>query len=673
MAPPDPAVPDLDAICRALFAAYPDALLLVDTQGRVKLANSAAAALFGYGHDELIGLGVDALVPDAARERHAGYRAAYARQPRARPMGTQELLARRRDGSEVMVEIALSPLEGLPMPLVVASVRSVASYPRVQQALRRAQYSERVAEVGRIAVDARDPHSLLRELPTAAAQALTCEQAVLYLLEPDRQAFRVAAGCGLTPEEAVGTIVPNRPDAPPGCALAEGGAVVIADYANEARFAVPPWFERLGLASGVAVALSDRGRPVGVLAVRSRKRQPFGDDELNFLRALSSLAVGSLQRAQSEEALQHAQRLESVGQLTGGVAHDFNNLLTVMLGNLQVLQELPAVAEDESAREFVDAAQRAGRRGAELTGKLLAFSRRQVLQPARVDVAALLHSLTDMLRRTIDQRIRIAVHVAPACPPLRADPGQLESALLNIAINARDAMPDGGLLSFSAAPAAGNEDRIAIAVADSGTGMPEAVRERAFEPFFTTKPHGRGTGLGLSTVYGFVRQSDGAIELDSAVGRGTTVTLSLPRWDEDEGSDGSTAADDGRTAVPPGLRMLLVEDDAEVRAVVKAFAEQAGCVVHDCADAQAALAALDAPFDVLLSDVALGSGLRGTELAQRAQRRQPGLAVLLMSGFATELLREGAPLRWEVLAKPFTAERLAQALAAAVRPDRRPA
>jgi nitrogen-specific signal transduction histidine kinase/CheY-like chemotaxis protein len=404
---------------------------------------------------------------------------------------------------------------------------------------------------------------------------------------------------------------------------------------------------------------------------------------VRFLESLSNLLATSLQRAQSEEALNHAQRLESVGQLTGGIAHDFNNLLTVIQGNLQVMEELPALAEHTYGQQLVGAAARATRRGAELTSKLLAFSRRQVLQPSEVDIGAMLVSLADMLRRTLDQRIRIEVDAPAACPHVMADPGQLESALLNIAINARDAMPEGGGLRFRAEPCAAlpvevrnelddpsapEDGFVAISIADTGTGMPEAVKERVFEPFFTTKEAGRGTGLGLSTVYGFVKQSKGAVAIDSAPGAGTTLTLYLPRpW--------TTAAvgiadEHAAQAVPEGLNVLMVEDDAEVRAVVRTFLEALRCKVTVAASGEQALLALgpDAAFDLLLTDIALGPGMRGTQLAAQAQRRFPAMAVLLMSGFSSELLEadRDSPPAWELLRKPYTREDLARAIARVV-------
>jgi PAS domain S-box-containing protein len=684
LSPPAPSGFDEHSVFRTLFAAYPDALIVADAKGAVVLANPAAASLLGYTIDQLTGLSVDALVPDAIRPRHAAYRDAYGHNPRPRPMGTQmELVAKRRDGSEVMVEIALSPLQRHGLPLVVAAIRDIGAYPRVKQALRRARYSEHLAQLGRLAVDARDPQHLLQHVPAIAAQALQVEMAMVHLLEPNRLDLRLVSGVGLLDAEAVGTLVPNRPDTPPGFMLAHGKPSIVDDYRDEQPFSVPRAYLDAGLTSSLSVPLSDRGRTIGALTVSTREAKQFGDDEVRFLESLSNLLATSLQRAQSEEALNHAQRLESVGQLTGGIAHDFNNLLTVIQGNLQVLEELPALAADAYGQQLVGAATRATRRGAELTGKLLAFSRRQVLEPSPVDVSLLLTSLADMLRRTLDQHIRIEVDAPSSVPPVMADPGQLESALLNIAINARDAMPQGGLLRFCAEtcsalpsevrhelddPSAPDDGFVAISISDTGTGMPDDVKERAFEPFFTTKETGRGTGLGLSTVYGFVKQSKGAIVIDSTPGVGTTLTLYIRSpW-----HTAAPARDDADVSqvVPEGLNVLLVEDDVEVRSVVRTFLATMRCKVALAASGEQALLALGsaAPFDLLLTDIALGPGMRGTTLAAQAQQRFPKMAVLLMSGFSAELLHadRDSPASWELLRKPYTRDELARAIARVV-------
>lgn len=681
------------SVFRSLFIAYPDSLLLVDQAGAIMLANPSAAALLGYAPDELVGLNVDVLVPDSIRPRHASYREAYGRAPRPRPMGTDmELVAKRKDGSEVMVEIALSPLQDQGLPFVVAAIRDIGAYPRVKQALQRARYSDHLAQLGRLAVDTRDLNVVLEQVPRIAAAGLEVEVAMVLLLESSGLEFRVASALGNVPGEEIGARIANRPDTPPGFVLSQGRPVVIADYREERRFAVPPGYLEAGLVSALAVPLSDRGRVIGMLSVRSKEAKRFGEEEQRFLESLSNLLATSLQRVQTEEALAHAQRLESVGQLTGGIAHDFNNLLTVIQGNLQVLEELPALAQDAYAQQLVAAAMRASRRGAELTGKLLAFSRRQVLQPDVVDIHALLHSLADMLRRTLDQHIHIAVDTPPGCPPVLADPVQLESALLNIAINARDAMPEGGTLHFrteagtSPPPtlsAPGVEPNaegrfVAISISDTGTGMTDEVKERVFEPFFTTKAAGRGTGLGMSTVYGFVKQSKGAVAVDSRLAAGTTVTLYLPQLEEAGGEPaaGSAMAEElADEAIPAGLRVMLVEDDAEVRKVVQTFLLTLGCEVETAANGEEALSAMSKipgvsaqrgePFDLLLSDIALGAGMRGTQLAAEVQQRFPRIAILLMSGFSSELLDadRSVPQSWELLPKPCTRAELARAIA----------
>ena len=671
------------SVFRSLFSAYPDALLLVDQSGLIVMANEAAARLLGYETGELGGQQVDALVPDSIRSRHAAYRDAYARAPRPRPMGTQmELVARRKDGTEVMVEIALSPLSGHGVPLVVAAIRDIGTYPRVKQALQRARYAEHLAQLGRLAVDTREPQAVLEQVPRIACEALEVDAALVYLLDAQRLDFRIVSGFGELARDLVGQSRPNRPDTLPGLVLAQAGAVCVTALAEEHRSLVLQRVIDAGIGSVLAVPLSDRGRIVGVLAAMSSLPDRFRDDESRFLESLANLLATSLQRAQTEEALSHAQRLESVGQLTGGIAHDFNNLLTVIQGNLQVLDELPGPELSEQGRQLVASAARATRRAAELTGKLLAFSRRQVLQPTAVDVNALLRSLADMLRRTVDQHVRIEVATVADSLTVLADPVQLESALLNIAINARDAMPAGGLLRFEAhvdarSPAdlqsvdndpvaldAAAHGYVCIAVADNGSGMSEEVRERAFEPFFTTKAAGRGTGLGLSTVYGFVKQSRGIIEIASAPGKGTRISLLLPRP--------SIAAEPpsretGVPAIAAGLSVLLVEDDDEVRDLMRRFLNTLGCLVQAATSAEKALAMIDAGAapDLLLTDIALGAGMRGTALAAEVQRRLPGARILLMSGFSAELLEadRDSPSTWELLPKPCTRQELGQAIA----------
>ncbi|HET9820702.1 MAG TPA: PAS domain S-box protein [Burkholderiaceae bacterium] len=655
-----------EEVLRRLFEVYPDAVLLVDDQARVALANHQASDLLGYAPEALIGLSIHELVPEAVRERHVQFHAAFMRVPRARPMGNQlELVARRGDGREVLVEIALVPLQPQGLPYVLAALRDIGAYPRVRQALERARHAECIAQMGRLAVNAKEAERVLREAPAAMVVALQAQSVELYVVDHDERHLRVAGSAGSGVVATVGTRVANDSGSAPGWLLAHG-APLVSD--------LPPLAE--GCASALGMPVSDRGRNVGALVVRSAEHNRFGGDQMRFVESMASLLATLLQRAASEEALRHSQRLEAVGQLTGGIAHDFNNLLTVIQGNLQVLADLPGLEEDDAVQSMVGAAMRATRRGADLTAKLLAFSRRQVLQPKAVDPARMLPPLADLLRRTLDARISIAVDVAADCPLCLADPGQLESALLNIAINARDAMPDGGSLAFSArgceVPPAGESlvwdgPGVALAVSDSGSGMSESVLARAFEPFFTTKEAGRGTGLGLATVYGFARQSNGAVTLSSRLGEGTTVTLYLPAppHGDLEAVAPGVRGDSGRR-LPRDLSVLLVEDEPEVMRVVQAFLTGWGCKVTACTQAESALAELALPstrFDLLLTDVVLGPGLRGTELALRAQVLRPDMPALLMSGYA---YTAGDAPSQPLLRKPFSREQLAEAILRAI-------
>ena len=687
--PPQPLNP---SVFRGVFDAYPDAVLLVDMQGEIVLANAAAAQLLGYSISQLVGLGVDALVPPGVTARHQGLRRGYAHAPRARPMGGDlELTARRADGSEVMVEIGLSPMQSGGARFVVAALRGIGAYPRVRRALQRARYNEYIARAGRAAVDLRDAQQLIACVAALGAQALEVETLVVWLLEANRLEFCAASAYAAAGSAALPTLldapVPNRADTLLGYVTAHGTALLVSSFARENRFNVTPAQRQGPIQCALAVPMLDSGRAIGVLVASSAKAGRFGDDETSFLGSLANLIVTGQQRAQTEAQLGHAQRLEAVGQLTGGIAHDFNNLLTIMQGNLQMLADHPDVAGNTPLSQMVGAASRAGQRGAELTGKLLAFSRRQTLAAGPVDTGALLAALAELLRRTLGERIRVALQVHPACPLCVADAAQLESALLNIALNSRDAMPDGGTLSFSCAPCSELPDQmrlvpgpagqgtpgaakpgewVAITVADTGVGMSPEVIDRAFEPFFTTKEAGKGTGLGLSTVYGFVKQSGGHVQLLSRPGAGTSIVLFLPAVAAS--TDAPHAAGlpaPQASATLRGARALIVEDDSGVRDVAIRFLTDLGAQVQAYADAETALRELQRgePFDLLFSDIMLGAGMNGTELAQAAHAIAPRLAVLLTSGYAQDLAgaKAAAPLPWPVLKKPYTRDGLAAA------------
>jgi signal transduction histidine kinase len=368
--------------------------------------------------------------------------------------------------------------------------------------------------------------------------------------------------------------------------------------------------------------------------------------------------------------LHEMQKLESLGQLTGGVAHDFNNVLAAVLGNLDVLSRRPS--DDPEAPRFIDGAIKAAERGAALTKRMLAFARRQELKPEAVDVAQLVGGMTEMLRRSLGPTIQIVNEFEAGLAPTRVDPNQLELALLNLSLNARDAMPVGGRLMIAAraeTAVAGNPlglvagAYVCVSVADSGTGMDEVTLKRSTEPFFTTKGHGKGTGLGLSMVHGFAAQSGGATRIASRLGIGTTVELWLPVAAEEAPVKTAAAT---RTALPTGsrrARVLVVDDDPLVMSSTAAMLEDLGHTVVQATSAISALTMLrgGAQVDLVLTDHAM-PGLTGTELARLIRQTWASLPIILVTGYPELPKGEDQTLPW--LTKPYQREDLAARMAA---------
>lgn len=379
-------------------------------------------------------------------------------------------------------------------------------------------------------------------------------------------------------------------------------------------------------------------------------------------------------RRQAEEQLRQAQKMDAIGNLTGGVAHDFNNMLTIILGNLDLLADM--VADDGEKRELVEAALHAGERGEDLTRQLLTFSRRQSLSPTRVLIGELVTGLVKLLGRTLGPGIEITLALEDDIWPVRIDPAQLESALANLAVNARDAMPNGGRLTIDAsnvsvdAVYAGQRiemdpgDYVRLDVSDSGSGIPADIRNRIFEPFFTTKEVGKGTGLGLAMVFGFIKQSGGHIAVYSEVGVGTTFQLYLPRTPEPAGS--ARVVDDGSDLprAVDGETVLLVDDEGAVRKTAAAHMRALGYAVLEAEDGAGGIAQLlrRQRIDILFSDIAMPGGMYGTELARRAREMRPDLKVVLTSGFADPKLLRDCDTATRVLQKPFRRDVLARAL-----------
>jgi signal transduction histidine kinase len=390
----------------------------------------------------------------------------------------------------------------------------------------------------------------------------------------------------------------------------------------------------------------------------------------------AQLETQIVERERAEEALRQAQKMEAIGQLTGGVAHDFNNILQVVLGNLGNAERLlqRGTPDQERLTRNVKAAIRASERAAVLTGQLLAFSRRQPLAPRPVDINKLIAGMSDLFHRTLGEPVEVETILAAGLWSTLADANQLESAILNLAVNARDAMPEGGKLTIETANAFLDETYVSreedirpgqfvmVAVSDTGTGMPPDVIAKAFDPFFTTKDIGQGTGLGLSQVYGFIKQSGGHAKIYSEVGEGTTIKLYLPRLID------AGAADEEPSFQRARLRggaeaILVVEDEGDVRGFVVDMLRELGYDVIEAADGPAALAALARRSEIrlLFTDIGLPGTLNGRQLADQAVQLRPGLKVLYTTGYARNAIVHQGRLDpgVELISKPFTHAALA--------------
>jgi signal transduction histidine kinase/CheY-like chemotaxis protein len=446
-----------------------------------------------------------------------------------------------------------------------------------------------------------------------------------------------------------------------------GAYPVYVAFGMDADVVLGRWYRNLALYGMVAALSALTLFLVSWLALRRAQAEQA---------ALLRLRHESEQRLAAEQRLLQAQKMESIGQLTGGIAHDFNNLLAVILGNLDLLRK--RVKDDERAKRLLEGAFQGAQRGAALTQRLLAFSRRQDLAPQATDVSQLVSSMMDLLTRSLGSSIEILTRFPPGLPPVKVDPNQLEMALLNLAVNARDAMPISGKITIAAHAqelAEGNTHGLSpgayvcVSVSDTGMGMDAATLARAIEPFFTTKGVGKGTGLGLSMIHGLAVQSGGALTLRSELGKGTTAEIWLP---QSEAVAEAPAPDGTSRPAHRTCTVLLVEDDALVMSATAAMLDDLGHTVVEASSGKAALQVLreNTAVDLVVTDHAM-PGMTGLELAEQIRAEWPALPILVASGHAE--LPERAGLALSRLTKPFRRDELENAIASVVTPTCEPA
>jgi PAS domain S-box-containing protein len=639
------AVPGSDQLFRVLVNGVVDyAIYMIDLEGRVTTWNSGAQRIKGYTEDEIIGSHFSRFYTE--EDKAAGVPERAMRTAAETGRFETEGWRVRKDGSRFRANVVLDAIRNEAGELIAYAkvTRDMSDRVGAQTALRESEERFRILVQG-------------------------VADYAIYMLDPDGRITNWNRGGerikGYPADEIVGrhfSIFFTEEDRAKGEPARE-----IATASREGRFEGEGWRVRKDgtrFWAGVVVdrILDQGGRLLGFAKVtRDMTEKKKAEEELERARA----------------ALAQAQKMEAIGQLTGGVAHDFNNLLTVIANSLELLSD--SARDEAQKRRIIDIAQRATERGAKLNQQLLAFSRRQPLRPEPHDVNALIGGFEPVLRRACREAIDFGLDLSSAPVTAKIDAQQFETALLNLVVNARDAMPAGGSLCIStriettdtasvkAMSELASGRYVKIAVSDNGEGMgPETVR-RAFEPFFTTKEVGKGSGLGLSQVYGFVAQSGGHVAIDSAPGVGTTVTLYLPAT-ELKPVDNPAHPETGvkaRTA-----RILVVEDDPDVLDVAVESLRMMGYDVVTAPDGPSALSVLrrDPDIQIMLSDVVMPNGMNGVELAREAVRLRPDLRVLLASGYPMSALPidDGSPVfdEFPFLSKPYHSSQLAQALRA---------
>jgi signal transduction histidine kinase len=563
-----------------------------------------------------------------------------------------------------------------------------------------------IARFGGFALREPDLTKILTEAARACADGLGVPFSQVWQYRAENNDLIVVAGHGWR-DEVIGHVVSCADmRSSQGRAFATGETSVGGDLQNRNCRGLPPFYAAHGIVSIIDVIIKDDGdQPYGILEIGADRPRDYDQDDIHFLTGFADVLAEAVSSASREAALQvsidqlkalieekerllceknvadlqlrQAQKMQAVGQLTGGIAHDLNNILTVITGTIEILAE--GVADRPELLSITRMIDQAGARGADLTQRLLAFARKQPLQPREVDVNTLVMEAANLLRPMLGEQVE--VHLMPGADTSRAliDPRQLTSAILNLALNARDAMANGGNLAIETgnvilddSHAAINSDvsagkYVMVAVIDSGHGIPAGILEHVFEPFFTTKDVGKGSGLGLSMVYGFVKQSNGHIRIESEEGRGTTVRIYLPQAvgvAEPVELPGTPSIEGDRETI------LVVEDDHLVRTFVVGQIQSLGYSTLAAVNAAEALVVIDGPqeIDLLFTDMIMPGSMNGRELADQARQRRASLKILFTSGYSNETIIHNGHLDAGVLllAKPYRKSDLARMIRAAL-------
>jgi len=646
-------MPGLEAIAKVLFV-LPDSMVLVDSLGVIVLANAQACKMFGYDLDALNGKPIASLVPERSRAIHQRDVEGYFRSPSVRTAGAgMELSARRADGSEFPVEISLSHYHEGDAVYALASIRDITERKNLEEVQRELRRQKAIAEErARAAQMFASRNDALRAIFEASPLGMvTATQDGII----DRWNRAAGAIYGYPASEVLGRSIWEMTRLTD---VETNQSAAAVDIENQVVNEVRDFRTRGRRKDGKIIDIS----------LSSARYDEVNGRNYGFVFLSDDIS----ERTMMEQQLRQAQKMEAVGQLTGGVAHDFNNLLSVIICSLELLREkLPA---DEEHVELTETALTAALHGADLVKQILAFSRKQNLQAKRLDVNQVLRDMSSLLARSLGEQVEIVLQPSDQLWQTIADPVQLQTALVNLATNARDAMPEGGRLVIQTENSFLDEayveqfvdlnagEYVVVSVSDSGHGMEPETVERAFDPFFTTKPMGVGTGLGLSMVFGFVKQSGGHIRLYSEVGHGTTARLYLPRAAQDAPESMPAARPALQQYRPSGARVLIVEDNVALAKSAHRLLSDAGYQATVATNAEEALTLLrdQEPFDVLFTDIVLSHGENGIELAREAAILNPKLRVLFSSGFAESVLRQSGKVAVEgnFIAKPYRKEDL---------------